>query len=238
MTETASNSRLVVLLTRIGMACLLVLPLSVLAIRLGLNFRIGLLVFALSGLLGMATVVALLLVSLLPRYRDYRLQALKGTLPALPPALLVLAILSTGGKYPPIHDITTDTEDPPIFDSGVYYRGDNANPIDIKPDVIEIQKQFYPQVRTIESDLSADDAFDRATNVAEHLGWEIYNSDPANGRIEASYKSFWFGFVDDIVIRVRLADGGSEIDLRSVSRVGRSDLGANAARIEKFAARF
>ena len=50
--------------------------------------------------------------------------------------------------------------------------------------------------------------------------------------------SFWFGFVDDIVIRVRATESGSEVDLRSVSRVGRSDLGANAARIEAFAEKF
>ena len=196
MTETGSNSRLVALLTRAGMACLLFLPLPVLAIRLGLDFRIGLLVFALSGLLGAVIVILLGLLCLLPRYRGVRSQALRGTLPALPPALLVLAILSTGGKYPEIHDITTDTEDPPVFDSGVYYRGENANTVDIKPDVIEIQKEFYPKIQTIRSDLSSPEAFARATAVAEELGWEIYNSDPDNGRIEAAYTSFWFGFVD------------------------------------------
>jgi uncharacterized protein (DUF1499 family) len=120
----------------------------------------------------------------------------------------------------------------------VYYRGEAANPVDIKPDVIETQQQAYPDIGTILSDLPPGEAFERAMAVAESMGWEIYNSDPANGRIEASVTSFWFGFVDDVVIRVRMYDGGSEVDLRSVSRVGRSDLGANAARIREFTERF
>ena len=81
-------------------------------------------------------------------------------------------------------------------------------------------------------------AFERATGIAKSLDWEIYNSDPATGIIEASYSSFWFGFVDDIVIRIRPAGSGSEIDLRSVSRVGQGDLGANASRIRAFADSF
>lgn len=220
------------------MACLLALPLSVLAIRFGLSHKIGLPVFALSGVVGLLVILLLVIVSLLPRYRAHRRQALTWTLPAIPPVLLVAAILSTAGKYPPIHDITTDTDNPPVFDSGVYYRGENANPLDIKPEVIETQKQYYPSVAPIESALSPDDAFERAAEVAEAMGWRIYSSDPANGLIEASYTSFWFGFVDDIVIRVRRTETGSRIDLRSVSRVGISDLGANAARIEGFAERF
>lgn len=238
MVEAGTKSRVVTLLSQASMACLLALPLSVLAIRLGLSFKIGLPVFALSGVVGFLVILLLVVVSLLPRYRAHRRQALFWTLPAIPPVLLVSAILSTAGKYPPIHDITTDTENPPMFDSGVYYRGEDANPVDIKPEVIEVQKQFYPAVAPIESALSPDEAFDRATEVAEAMGWRIYSSDPANRLIEASYTSFWFGFVDDIVIRVSRADSGSRIDLRSVSRVGRSDLGANAARIEEFAKRF
>ena len=220
------------------MACLLAMPLSVLAVRLGLSFRIGLPVFALTGVIGLVVIIALGVLCLVPRYRSYRGHAARGMLAALPPVLLLAAVLSTAGKYPEIHDITTDTEDPPVFDSGVYYRGDNANSIDIKPDVIEIQKASYPGISTIETKLSPGAAFQRASKVAESMGWEIYNSDPANGRIEASYTSFWFGFVDDIVIRVRATESGSEVDLRSVSRVGRSDLGANAARIEAFAEKF
>ncbi len=238
MTEPGSNSRLVSLLYRAGIVCLILMPLAVLAVRLGVNFRIGLLLFAASGLLAGVVIVLLIIASLLPASRDRRGQVLLKSLPAVPPVLLLSAILSTGGQYPPIHDITTDTEDPPLFDAGVDYRGEGSNPIDIKPDVIAKQKAFYTDLDSIVSELPPETAFQRAASIAEEMGWEIYNSDPTNGLIEAEYTSFWFGFKDDIVIRIRRANGGSEVDLRSVSRVGVSDLGANAARIKAFAESF
>ncbi len=239
MTEAPANSRLVNYLGHAAVACLAAIPLSVLAVRSGVDVSMSLAVFALSGVVGLVVIMALVVVSLLPRYRAERTRALTRTLPAIPPVLLVTAILSTAGQYPEIHDITTDTEDPPLFDSGIYYRGDDSNSIDIKPEVIEIQKRFYPDVKPIATDLSPEQAFKRATEVAEIMGWEIYNSDPTNGRIEAVYTSFWFGYKDDIVVRVsRDSEGGTRVDLRSVSRVGRSDLGANAARIKAFSEQF
>ena len=86
---------------------------------------------------------------------------------------------------------------------------------------------------------SSGAAFETASTLAESLGWEIYNSEPNLGVVEAAYTSFWFGFVDDIIIRVRPLDGDTraEVDLRSVSRVGISDLGANARRIRAFSQR-
>lgn len=238
MTEPGSNSRLVTLLYRAGIVCLLLMPLGVLAVRVGVNFRVGLLMFAASGLLGSVVIVLLLIASMLPRNRDRRGQVLLKTLPAVPPVLLLSAILSTAGQYPVIHDITTDTDEPPLFDAGVDYRGEEANTLDIKPDTIALQKEFYPDIDSIITELPPEKAFERATGIAEGMGWEIYNSDPTNGLIEAEYTSFWFGFKDDIVIRIRRSNGGSELDLRSVSRVGQSDLGANAARIRAFAEAF
>jgi uncharacterized protein (DUF1499 family) len=68
------------------------------------------------------------------------------------------------------------------------------------------------------------------------MGWELVASDPIAGRIEATDTTFWFGFTDDIVIRVSPRGGGSRVDIRSVSRVGISDVGTNAARIRKYLA--
>jgi hypothetical protein len=70
--------------------------------------------------------------------------------------------------------------------------------------------------------------------VAQELGWEIVAVDPAAGRVEATATTLWFGFKDDIVVRVRRADGGAQVDVRSVSRLGGGDLGANAARVRAF----
>jgi len=77
-------------------------------------------------------------------------------------------------------------------------------------------------------------AFDRALQTAREMGWTVVDSNSGEGRIEATDTTFWFGFKDDIVIRITPADQGSRIDLRSVSRVGRSDVGTNAKRIRKY----
>jgi len=66
------------------------------------------------------------------------------------------------------------------------------------------------------------------------MGWRVVSSAPAEGRLEASDTTRWFGFTDDIVVRVTAAPNGSRIDVRSASRVGRSDLGVNARRIRAF----
>jgi uncharacterized protein (DUF1499 family) len=76
----------------------------------------------------------------------------------------------------------------------------------------------------------------RATEAARALGWEIVATAPADGRLEATDRTRWFGFRDDVVVRVRPDGSGSRVDARSVSRVGRSDLGTNARRIERFLA--
>jgi uncharacterized protein (DUF1499 family) len=69
------------------------------------------------------------------------------------------------------------------------------------------------------------------------MGWEIVAADPATGRIEATATTLWFGFKDDIVVRVSASEQGSRIDVRSVSRVGRSDIGTNAKRIREYLAK-
>ncbi|MGH7421143.1 MAG: DUF1499 domain-containing protein, partial [Candidatus Rokuibacteriota bacterium] len=74
----------------------------------------------------------------------------------------------------------------------------------------------------------------RAVDVARGLGWEIVAVAPAEGRLEATDRTPWFGFRDDVVVRVRPDGAGSRVDVRSVSRVGRSDLGTNARRIRGF----
>ena len=76
-----------------------------------------------------------------------------------------------------------------------------------------------------------DEAFDRSDQVVRELGLEIVSADRAAGRIEATDTTFWFGFKDDVVVRIRPADNGSRVNLRSVSRVSGGDIGANAARI-------
>jgi uncharacterized protein (DUF1499 family) len=142
-------------------------------------------------------------------------------------------------SLPPIHDISTDTTKPPQFVDVARLRVDAPNPVDYPgEEVAEQQRKAYPDIRPLELSQSADQTFDRALQTARDLGWEIVSAVPADGRIEATATTFWFGFKDDVVIRITPAGAGSRLDIRSKSRVGRSDVGANAARIRNFVRTF
>jgi len=97
-----------------------------------------------------------------------------------------------------------------------------------------LQQQGYPDLAPAILELPPRAAFDLALNVARASGWEIVAAAPEDNRIEATATTLLFGFRDDIVIRITPAGSGSRVDMRSVSRVGRSDLGTNATRIREF----
>ena len=142
------------------------------------------------------------------------------------------------GQVPPIHDITTDTDNPPAFVAALALRGAGANPVTYEgPELAKKQKAAYPDIVPVEVSLPPAEAFKRALDTAKAMpGWTVVDSDPATGRIEANETSRWFRFTDDVVIRVAAGGAGSRIDARSVSRVGRSDFGVNAARIRAYTA--
>lgn len=143
--------------------------------------------------------------------------------------------VQTARSLPFIHDITTDTEDPPAFVAVLPLRADAANPPGYPgAEVARQQREAYPEVQPLETKLAPAEAFARAERVARDLGWDMVSVVPEEGRIEATATTFWFGFKDDVVIRVRPTADGSRLDIRSKSRVGRSDVGANAARIRRF----
>ena len=96
------------------------------------------------------------------------------------------------------------------------------------------QREGYPDLAPATLPVPRDQAFDRALAVAQAEGWEIVTADKASGRIEATDTTRWFGFKDDIVVRLTPWGSGTRVDMRSVSRVGRSDVGTNARRIEGF----
>ncbi len=140
-------------------------------------------------------------------------------------------------QVPPIHDISTDTARPPEFVAILPLRADAPNPASYGgPDIARQQVAAYPELRAYTTSLPPAQAFERALEVARALGWEIIASDQATGRIEASDTTRWFGFTDDVVIRVEAEGGGSRVDVRSVSRVGKSDAGTNAKRIRAYLA--
>jgi uncharacterized protein (DUF1499 family) len=140
---------------------------------------------------------------------------------------------------PAIHDISTDTADPPAIIGALPAREAEhaASAAYGGPATAAQQRAAYPDIAPVILPLSAAKAFDLALATARGMPrWNITASDPAAGRIEANEASFWFGFVDDIVIRVTGAGDGSRVDIRSVSRQGKGDLGVNAARVRAYIA--
>jgi len=145
----------------------------------------------------------------------------------------------TRGTVPRIHDITTDTDNPPTFTAALPARAaEKANPVAYEgSEVAALQKAAYPDLAPATTALAPDEAFRRALAAAREMpGWTIVAADAATGRLEANETSRWFGFTDDIVIRVAADGAGSRIDMRSVSRQGRSDFGVNARRIRAYMA--
>jgi uncharacterized protein (DUF1499 family) len=140
-----------------------------------------------------------------------------------------------GRAAPPIHDITTDTERPPEFVAVLPLRADAPNEAGYGgAEIASQQRQAYPDLQPLVLNVQPDSAFVLARNAAERMGWEIVAADSSAKRIEATATTRWFGFKDDVVVRIEPAPTGSRIDVRSVSRVGRGDVGTNARRIRAY----
>jgi hypothetical protein len=149
----------------------------------------------------------------------------------------------SGVVIPPIHDVSTDTVDPPEYVAVLPLRANAPNTTvyggspNMTPErLAELQTEAYPDVRTLTLPVPPAEAFDRALAAVRRLGWEVVASVPEEGRIEATDTTFWFRFKDDVVIRIREVDGGAIVDARSLSRVGGGDVGTNARRLRSFLA--
>lgn len=192
-----------------------------------------------SAYVGLASAVVAGLAGVL-EYRRGRRVGVALTLVALLVGLMAFVIpyqwQRRAQSVPPIHDITTDLENPPEFDAIVPLRADAPNPLDRgnPPDLVDQQRQGYPDLQPVTLAAPPDQAFDRVLALARNSGWEIVAADKSAGRIEATDTTRWFGFKDDVVVRLTPWGSGTRVDMRSVSRVGRSDVGTNARRIDAF----
>lgn len=188
---------------------------------------------------GAALLLALVAVAVAGAARSWPAVAVAAlaALVALGTAAVPLQMRRTARALPFIHDVTTDTAEPPAFvvlreareraPNGEAYGG---------PAVARLQEQGYSDLGPARLSAPPDLALAKAEAAARALGWRIAAVAPADGRLEATDTSRWFGFEDDIVVRVRAAPRGSLVDVRSASRVGQSDLGVNARRIRAFLA--
>ncbi|HUR94115.1 MAG TPA: DUF1499 domain-containing protein [Gemmatimonadales bacterium] len=224
----------------LAMLAVLLMALAGPGARLGLwSFGTGFDVLRWGAYLGFAAGAAALVQLVVPRWRA------AGAWPLI--LALALGVLAAGVPWvwqrraetvPPIHDISTDTDDPPAFVAVLPLRADAPNPAAYGgPEVAAAQAQAYPDIRPLVLPATTPaELFPRARAAARAAGWAIVAADSAAGRIEATATTGWFGFQDDVVIRIRPEGTGSRLDARSVSRLGTSDVGTNARRIRAYLA--
>jgi fatty-acyl-CoA synthase len=219
---------------------------------LTLTFQYG--IFLLGGALVIALIAFIAAIATRPR-RGWAIALIALLIPA---AGLGFA-MSVGQKaeaLPPIHDVATNTDDPPVFSEAVMklraetpavnpvnpltaplsesslYKSNSAFEAVLSKSPAELAKAAYPDVTTLKTTAKPAAAFPAVVAAAEAMGLATVTSDSAGGVYEGYFQSFWFGFKDDVAVRIRPDGEGSAIDVRSTSRVGISDLGANAARIK------
>ena len=193
-----------------------------------MGFKFG--VFA-----GIAALILLVLQILFKR----KTVTLGSTIMALLLSIIAIAIplsmLNKGKSVPPIHDISTDLVSPPEFVAIAPLRADAPNPVEYAGvEAATQQRAAYPELQTLNYPQSKSELVEATKQVIDNLGWQLVNIDTNQGIIEATDRTMWFGFKDDVIVRI--TDNGSKrlVDIRSKSRVGGSDLGTNAERIHKF----
>lgn len=203
------------------------------------DYRMGFSILRYATYAGLAVAAIALVTLLVPRTRTGNAGALGLALVvSLAASALPLYWLQQARALPPINDITTDTDNPPEFVAIAPIRADA--PVSAAyggKATADAQRAGYPDIVPIEISKPPPAAFAIALATARDMGWSIVASDEKTGRIEATATTSWFGFRDDVVIRVTSSGNGSRVDVRSHSRVGRGDLGANARRIRDFAER-
>ena len=189
------------------------------------RLQVGVGIFAGAMLLGLAAAGAAIVGLALPHLRARRIPLLLAALAlGAASAAVPLDYIRRVKTLPYINDISTDTERPPQF----------SPPKEYPSYFGELQQIGYPDLQPLELSLPPPQAFARAAELARDEGWEITARDEGAGTIEAVATTPWFGFKDDVAIRIAPSGAGSRVDMRSKSRVGRSDAGANARRIREF----
>jgi hypothetical protein len=222
----------------LGIAAALLLLCAGPGFRFGLwSFGRGFLLMRIAAYGGIAAMLVSLAGLALARRRGAQGLALAGLVLGAVAFTVPWLGLRAARRVPPIHDITTDPERPPEFVAVLPLRAaaGATNSADYEgAEIARQQRAAYPDVVPYGAAMPPRAALGHALDAARELGWNIVVVDSAAGRIEASARTRWFGFTDDVVIRVTPTPGGSRVDARSVSRVGKSDVGANATRLRSF----
>ncbi len=245
------------LILKAGLAFAILAPLAFIIPALGYKMGImdlGFSIVTMSQKVGPLLLVLTLLLGVVSLLLGFFIKPRKGLLLA---ALITLIPLAGLGKLngvknkiaslPFIHDITTDTQAPPVFTKAIIdarastnasntlnYVGkkDRKNAKGKLVSVLQTQADAYKDIRPVLRSEETDVIFGEALSLVKQQGWDIVTEDVEAGIIEATDTTFWYGFKDDVILRIRPAEGGGTIvDMRSISRVGGSDLGKNAERL-------
>ena len=245
-------SRLAVWARRIALFSLAATVISVIVVRSGaLEIVPALSTFA--GALMLAAVAILLALCALVVIWFEGVAGAKQAIAALFIGLALIAYPAYLGikawRLPAIYDITTDPIDPPRFDAIARLRPRDANPITYEGlYAAEQQHAAYPDIEPDLTDSTAQESYDAAMKVITKRKWRIVDARPPQGGqpvanphapqptirdgiVEAIARTPIMGFRDDIVVRIRATSDGARIDVRSASRYGRHDFGANASRV-------
>jgi uncharacterized protein (DUF1499 family) len=202
------------------------------------DWRKGFAILAYGTYAGLAVAALAFVLLLVPRTRRGSTGVLALSLAvALAAAALPLYWRYQAGALPPINDITTDFDNPPQYIAIVPLRA--GFPVSAEyggEATAKAQRAGYPDIVPILRKDAPSKAYAAALAVARDMGWTIVAADEQTGRIEAMATTPWFGFKDDVVIRVSPAPDGSRVDIRSHSRLGKGDIGANARRVREFTA--
>jgi uncharacterized protein (DUF1499 family) len=197
--------------------------------------------FGLFGLGGLTGVFAALtgLVAGIRRHGSGRWAAWRGTFPALAVAGAFVYAGSRGGNLPAINDITTDTVQPPQFVEAGRLAANRDRDLSYPGDSFARQQQLaYPDLQPLRLDVAPDRAYEHVLATARRMPtWSITRADGFARALEGTATSVLFRFQDDFVIEVREENGQSVVHMRSKSRDGKGDLGANARRIRAFLSR-
>ncbi|MCB1986103.1 MAG: DUF1499 domain-containing protein [Burkholderiales bacterium] len=216
--------------------------LAVLGFRFGiLNHQVAVVILLGGAALGMMAVLSaivslLAIISAVETKVTGALLAITGLILGLAVVWPVFQTIQAGYDVPRIHDITTDLQNPPAFVAIAAIRTADHNPLDRKTpaQLAELQQAGYPDLGPLLIDKDPARVFENAVSLVKERGWEIVAATAENGMIEATDTTRIMGFKDDVVIRISAKDGKSVVDMRSVSRIGISDMGTNAARIKLF----
>ncbi len=241
MAQAGKSGLLAKFVVFVGLTGLAALPVGAFGHRFGLFELTTGLAVVFTGIV-LATIVLVLAIATLVFVYTRRRRA--DRMPALVGLLASVVVLAVTGPYyaalslPMTTDVTTNPNDPPVFEHLAANRAPGENLLDYTEDEARMQAESYPDLVAIRASGGVHENIGKAVGVARALGWDVVRENANTGLIEATDTTFWFGFEDDVAIRVRRESSETVVDVRSASRVGLHDLGTNAERIRAFVERW